>query len=172
MLQKLLISAVFLFIGSVGQYGFCQGIATLNGEWHVTKGMMNGEEVPTDVLASMTLNVKNSGKFTAKSGGLTSKGEFSEGQSLDQLIVKIDGGADLGRNLKAKWKMESGSLTIAFSQDGFPSAFDSSKGNKLLVLSYKAGARPIAAVTAATAPTSAAPATGGRPGGRGASYPR
>lgn len=182
MYQKFFTCVVFLFVVSVVQHGYGQGLATLNGKWHVTKGKMNGEDVPADVLASMTLDVKSSGKFTAESGGLTSKGKFAEGNSLDQLIVDIVGGADVGRNLKAKWKMESGSLTIAFSQGDFPSGFDSSKSNKVLVLSYKSGERPVASTGATGRPTAAVSnpaaggrpgaAAGGRPGGRGNPYPR
>lgn len=158
---KLVNGLVFLFVVGMAQAVFGQGLNTLNGQWHVVSGVMNGKEVPADVLASMELEVKDSGRFTAESGGIKSKGKFSAGSSLDELLVEISSGADRGRNLKAKWRMENGSLTIAFSQDEFPASFDSTRSNKLLVLSYAAGPRPEVETA------SAEPAGGRGGGGRG-----
>ena len=84
MYQKLVTGMVFLLLVAASESAYGQGLATLNGDWHVTKGVMNGETVPDDVLASMTLNVTSSGKFTAESGGLSSVGKFSEGSAVDE----------------------------------------------------------------------------------------
>lgn len=156
--QKLVNGLVFLFVACMSQIVLGQGLNTLNGQWHVVSGVMNGEDVPEDVLASMELEVKDSGKFTAESGGIKSKGKFSAGGAVDQLLVEISSGADRGRNLKAKWRMDNGALTIAFSQEEFPSGFDSTRSNKLLVLSYAPGPQPV---------VETASNGGGRGGGRG-----
>ncbi len=121
---------------------FAQGVNSLNGEWHVQRGILNGQEVPDDVLESMSLNVSQ-GKFTASSGGLSSKGMFASAGAADELAVTIDEGADAGRKLSAKWRMESGRLTIAYGQtDAAPRDFNSGEGSDVLVLYYASGPRP------------------------------
>lgn len=147
MFRKLLggLTCVFMLVCCDAVWG--QGIATLNGQWHVRKAVMNGQVVPEDVLASMMLNVNSSGEFTAESGGLSSNGKFAIGAAPDQLSVDIAGGADSGRKLKAKWRMETGDLTIAYSQGDFPANFDSTSGSNLLVVFYAAGPRPASAIT-------------------------
>lgn len=143
-----------------------QDVSSLNGQWHVRRAIMNGSEVPDDALASMKLTVNN-GDFTAESGGLSSQGKFANGGSADQLSVKINSGADSGRDLKAKFRMENGELTIAYSQSNFPTSFNSAAGSNILVLIYGKGARPVSASRSATASNEGQPkATSGTTGGR------
>jgi uncharacterized protein (TIGR03067 family) len=153
MFRKLLSGLVCLGLVALAGSVSAQGVATLNGEWHVAKAFMNGQSVPDDVLASMSLNVSSSGEFTAQSGGLSSNGKFAVGSAADHLDVTIAGGADSGRALKAKWRMESGDLTIAYGPSGYPADFNSTSTNKLLVVYYASGPRPASAVASTGTPT-------------------
>ena len=112
---------------------------SLNGEWTVASGKMDGQTVPTNALASMKLSI-NSTSFSAVSGSLTSSGTLGANSLATpaQLVFTIDNGADKGNKVNAIYKIANGELTITFSKDGsFPSGFDSTAGNKFLQLVYR-----------------------------------
>lgn len=114
---------------------------SLNGEWSVASGKMDGQVVPTNALASMKL-VVNSTNFSAVSGSLTSSGTLGANSlaSPAQLVFTIDNGADKGNKVNAIYKFNNGDLTITYSKDGsFPTGFDSTAENKFLQLVYRQG---------------------------------
>ena len=114
---------------------------SLDGEWSVASGKMDGQVVPANALALMKLTI-NSGKFSAVSANLASSGSLSGDNfaSPAQLTFNIDNGADKGNKVNAIYKFNNGELTITFSKDGsFPAGFDSTAGNKALQLVYRQG---------------------------------
>ena len=114
---------------------------SLDGEWSVASGKMDGQVVPANALVSMKLTV-NSANFSAVSGSLTSSGTLGANSlaSPAQLVFTIDNGADKGNKVNAIYKFNNGELTITFSKDGsFPTGFDSTAGNKALQLVYRQG---------------------------------
>ena len=119
---------------------------TLAGDWMITDGMFAGEKVPKDALDSMSLKMTRN-SFDAKSGETMSKGKLTNQASSQppQLVFKIDSGTDVGREIKAIYEFKGSILKIAFSQsEEYPSGFDSTADNKILVLSYKSKA-PVSA---------------------------
>ena len=125
--------ATLLTIPAMGQ--------SLNGEWTVASGTMDGQTVPANALTSMKLTI-NSANFSAVSGSLTSSGTLGANSlaSPAQLVFTIDNGADSGNKVNAIYKFNNDELTITFSKGGsFPSGFDSTAENKCLQLVYRQG---------------------------------
>lgn len=120
-------------------------LGAIEGEWEITGATVSGQEVPSDILSTMKLNIKRT-SFDAKSGNSASKGKISKvgKASLKQLLFKINQGADSGREVKAIYKKEKEDLMmIAYSQsEDFPTEFTSTKDNRILVMTYKNTAPP------------------------------
>jgi uncharacterized protein (TIGR03067 family) len=114
---------------------------SLDGNWVVKSGILDGKLVPDIALTSMVLNVTST-KFEARSGSFSSLGTLAANAlaSPAQLEFTIDSGADAGRKLKAIYALENGQLKVTFSQDDiFPSTFDSTESNRYLSLVYALG---------------------------------
>ena len=114
---------------------------SLDGEWTVASGKMDGQVVPATSLASMKLTI-TSANFSAVSGSMTSSGTLGANSlaSPAQLLFTIGDGADKGNKVNAIYKFNNGQLAITFSKDGsFPASFESTADNKLLQLVYKKG---------------------------------
>jgi len=114
-------------------------LRAIEGDWEITEAMVSGQEVPSDILSTMKLKI-TSGNFDAKSGNSMSKGVISDvsRSSPQQILFKINDGADSGREIKAIYELKNQNLTIAYSQsEDFPTEFTSTKENRFLVMTYK-----------------------------------
>ena len=114
------------------------GQQSMNGEWKVIEGKLDGNVVPTNVLGAMSLNINNT-SFSATSAGLNSQGTLTANATASPMTItfNINTGADTGRALKGIYFFENNNLKITFSQnDQFPTQFESTPGNKYLQLTY------------------------------------
>ena len=115
---------------------------TLNGQWRVQSGVVDGQTVPAASLRSMTLTIDKA-KFSAISGNLTSTGTLLANIQADpaQLVFTIESGADAGNKIYAIYKLDGSGLLITYSKDGnFPTTFESTPENKYVRLQYTSGA--------------------------------
>ncbi len=118
--------------------GFAQGLASLDGEWRPTAGVLHGQPVPASALSTMKLTLTN-GTFRGESSGIISSGSvILEPGSTSRARFAISSGSDNGRTLPAIFHLDGKKLTIVFSETGeFPAAFESTADNRNLVMIYE-----------------------------------
>lgn len=148
MFQKMigLLGVVLLCLVAAPTWG-----QTLNGQWRVKTGVVDGQTVPAASLRSMTLTIDKA-RFSAVSGNLTSSGTLLANIQADpaQLVFTIESGADAGNKVFAIYKLDTSGLMVTYSKDGsFPTTFDSTPENKYVKLVYTTGT---ASSTAAAGP--------------------
>jgi hypothetical protein len=118
---------------------FAQDFSVLAGQWKPTSGFLHGQNVPSSALQSMSLTI-NGSSFNATSSGLNSGGTITLAPGkADEATFLISSGADANRTLYVKWQMTGNQMKIAFSEQGAPIDFNSTSGNKYLVLNYQKG---------------------------------
>lgn len=127
-----------------------QDVSVLAGQWKPTSGSLHGQSVPSSALQSMSLSITGS-TFNATSGGLTSGGTITlTPGKADEATFLISSGADSNRNLYVKWQVTGNQLKLAFSEQAAPVDFNSTAGNKYLVLNYEKGGAATGAATGGT----------------------
>ncbi len=169
MFRKIMLTTISLVVATlVYQSAEAQ---TLNGDWRVISGVVDGQRVPTASLAVMRLKI-DSAHFSAVSGNLTSEGTVSANvlPNPAQLTFTIEKGADAGNQIFAIYKLDANSLTITYSRDkSFPISFESTPQNRYIQLVYSTGAATgaTAGTTPPTQPNSTGPVTFGTSGQSG-----
>jgi len=127
-----------------------QDVSVLGGQWKPTSGFLHGQNVPSSALQSMSLTI-NGSTFNAISGSLNSGGTITlTPGKADEATFLISSGADSNRNLYVKWQVTGNQLKLAFSEQGAPIDFNSTAGNKYLVLNYEKGGAATGAATGGT----------------------
>jgi hypothetical protein len=140
--------ALFSFVQS--NSAVAQDVSVLAGQWKPTSGFLHGQNVPSSALQSMSLTI-NGSTFSATSGGLSSAGTITlTPGKADEATFIISSGADANRNLYVKWQVTGNQMKIAFSEQGAPIDFNSTSGNKYLVLNYQNGGTPTDAASSGT----------------------
>lgn len=116
-----------------------QDVSVLAGQWKPTSGSLHGQTVPPSALQSMSLTI-NGSTFSAISGSLNSGGTITlTPGKADEATFLISSGSDTNRNLYVKWQVTGNQLKLAFSEQSAPIDFNSTAGNKYLVLNYEKG---------------------------------
>jgi len=151
---RIMFCRMLLAVGFVAGFLFPVRInaQSIDGNWAVQSGVLNGKKVPDIALTSMALNI-NSTKFEARSGSFASMGTISANTLVlpAQIEFSIENGADTGRKLKAVFALENGQLKVTFSQDDqFPTSFESTDANRYLALIYAPGQATSATNTSAS----------------------
>lgn len=169
MFRKIILTTVTLVVASLVHQSV--DAQTLNGDWRVISGVVDGQRVPTASLAAMRLKI-DSAHFAAVSGNLTSEGTVSANvlPNPAQLTFSIEKGADAGNQIFAIYKLDANSLTITYSRDkSFPTTFDSTPQNRYIKLVYSTGAATgaTAGTNPATPPNNTGPVTFGNSGQSG-----
>jgi hypothetical protein len=127
-----------------------QDVSVLAGQWKPTSGFLHGQNVPSSALQSMSLTI-NGSTFNAMSGGLNSGGTITlTPGKADEATFLISSGADSNRNLYVKWQVTGNQMKIAFSEQSAPVDFNSTSGNKYLVLNYEKGGAATGAASGST----------------------
>ena len=136
-----LVAVIYLGASYIGVLNSPLQAQTLQGDWQPFEGHLNGQVVPADNIALMSLKIEQ-GRFDAKSGDLMSNGNLQVFDQVvpAQVVFSIDSGDDAGREIKAIYTLSGSQLTIVFSQtDEFPSDFVSTPTNRNLVMKYNKG---------------------------------
>lgn len=126
--------------GLVLEESRAQDVSVLAGQWKATNGTLHGQTVPASALQSMNLVITGT-SFNATSGGLNSTGSIvlTPGKA-DEATFLISGGADANRQLYVKYRVAGNLLTLVFSDQAPPVDFNSTAGNKYLLMTYDKGA--------------------------------
>lgn len=142
---------------AIAMFGFvqtnaarAQDVSVLAGQWKPSSGFLHGQNIPSSALQSMSLTI-NGSSFNASSGGLNSGGTITlTPGKADEATFLISSGADPNRSLFVKWQVTGNQLKLAFSEQSAPVDFNSTAGNKYLVLNYEKGGAATGAASGST----------------------
>ena len=107
------------------------------GTWQMTKGEMNGENLPEDFVKGFTLTFTKDKKFEAKlADGSGEEGDFKLDDSTKPKSASFTAG---GETRKAIYKFDGDELHLCVSDKGgdMPKEFKGDDGNLFFVLKKK-----------------------------------
>ena len=112
----------------------------LDGKWTPIEAHLNGEELPTEIISSMTLTVAGD-KYIVTVGSEPDKGTLKYYPYSVPMGLDIIGeeGPNKGRTIKAIYKNTGGFLFICYNlyTDERPKNFISTPQNKYYLVRYK-----------------------------------
>ena len=110
------------------------------GKWKLEKAELGGKDV-FEHLKSLDFEIRDGGKYTARLGEEIDEGSFTvdPSKSPKEMDIKSTGGPNKGRTVKAIYKIDGDTLTVAYDLGGGkrPEKFETKADTKQFLAVYK-----------------------------------